>query len=124
MNIDNQISTDLLRREIGVRIANMRVLAHLKQSELAERSGISRFCLSRIENGIGGVNFDSVLAVWRQLGILSSLALMLPEPTIPLHDLVKEESRKRKSLPKRVRDRKEKKTSRTWTWGEDMVKGS
>ena len=110
--------------DIGDALRQVRLQRNLSQKEVAERSGISRFCLSRIENGIGGVNFDSVLAVWRQLGILPSLTLMLPEPTIPLHDLVKEESRKRKSLPKRVRDRKEKKTSRTWTWGEDMVKGS
>ena len=107
MKIDNNIETKLLRKEIGARIANCRILAHIKQSELAERSGISRCCLSRLENGVGGVSFDSVLEVMRQLKMLPSLNLTFPEPTIPLHELVEKEKKARITLPARVRSRKE-----------------
>ena len=106
MKIDNNLETQLLRKEIGARIANCRILAHIKQSELAERSGISRCCLSRLENGVGGVSFDSVLEVMRQLKMLPSLNLTFPEPTIPLHELVEKEKRSRITLPARVRSRK------------------
>ena len=106
MKIDNNIETKLLRKEIGVRIANCRILAHIKQSELAERSGISRCCLSRLETGVGGVSFDSVLEVLRQLKMLPSLNLAFPEPTIPLHELVEKERKAQIVLPARVRSRK------------------
>ena len=107
MKIDNNIETKLLRKEIGARIANCRILARIKQAELAERSGISRCCLSRLENGVGGVSFDSVLEVMRQLKMLPSLNLTFPEPTIPLHELVEKEKKARITLPARVRSRKE-----------------
>ena len=106
MKIDNNIEARLLRKEIGARIANCRILAHIKQSELAERSGISRCCLSRLENGVGGVSFDSVLEVLRQLKMLPSLNLTFPEPTIPLHELVERERKAQFVLPARVRSRK------------------
>ena len=108
MKIDNNLETQLLRKEIGARIANSRILARIKQSELAERSGISRCCLSRLENGVGGVSFDSVLEVLRQLKMLPSLNLAFPEPTIPLHELVEKERRDQIVLPARVRSRKAK----------------
>ena len=106
MKIDNNIETQLLRKEIGARIANCRILAHIKQAELAERSGISRCCLSRLENGVGGVSFDSVLEVMRQLKMLPALNLTFPEPTIPLHELVEKERKAQIILPARVRSRK------------------
>ena len=106
MKIDDNIEIRLLRKEIGARIANCRILAHIKQTELAERSGSSRCCLSRLENGVGGVSFDSVLEVMRQLKMLPSLNLTFPEPTIPLHELVKKEKKARITLPARVRERK------------------
>ena len=122
MKIDNNIETKLLRKEIGARIANCRILAHIKQAELAERSGISRCCLSRLENGVGGVSFDSVLEVMRQLKMLPSLNLTFPEPTIPLHELVEKEKKARITLPTRVRDVKTKPVAKTGRpkWGDEQ----
>ena len=122
MKIDNNIETKLLRKEIGARIANCRILAHIKQTELAERSGISRCCLSRLENGVGGVSFDSVLEVMRQLKMLPSLNLTFPEPTIPLHELVEKERKAQIVLPARVRDAKTKPVAKTGRpkWGDEQ----
>ena len=122
MKIDNNIETKLLRKEIGARIANYRILAHIKQAELAERSGISRCCLSRLENGVGGVSFDSVLEVLRQLKLLPSLNLTFREPTIPLHELVERERKSKIVLPVRVRDRKVKSElkAKRPKWGDEQ----
>lgn len=106
MKIDEKLEIGLVRRELGLRLANRRILAQIKQSELAARCGISRGCLSRIENGTGGVSLNSVLEVFRQLGLLPALDSALPEPTIPLHELVQKEKRAQIVLPVRVRDRK------------------
>ena len=122
MKIDNNIEAKLLRKEIGARIANCRILAHIKQTELAERSGISRCCLSRLENGVGGVSFDSVLEVMRQLKMLPSLNLTFPEPTIPLHELVEKEKKSRITLPARVRDAKARPVAKMGRpkWGDEQ----
>ena len=120
MKIDNSLETQLLRKEIGARIANCRILAHIKQSELAERSGISRCCLSRLENGVGGVSFDSVLEVLRQLKMLPSLNLTFPEPTIPLHELVEKERKAQIVLPARVRSRKHMVNVGRPKWGDEQ----
>ena len=124
MKIDNNIETQLLRKEIGARIANCRILAQIKQSELAKRSGISRCCLSRLENGVGGVSFDSVLEVLRQLKMLPSLNLTFPEPTIPLHELVEKERKAQIVLPARVRSRKVKPVVNIGRpkWGDEQEK--
>ena len=108
MKIDNSITVENLRKEIGRRIANRRMLHRLTQSELAERSGISRFCLSRLENGVGGIGFDSVLTVWRHLDLLPGLNMALPEPTVPLQELVRYEQRGRVKLPQRFRAKRKK----------------
>ena len=123
MKIDNNLEHNLLRREIGVRIANRRILVHLKQAELAKRCGISRCCLSRIENGVGGVSFDSLLEVMRQLELLPALNVAFPEPTIPLHELVQKEKRSQIVLPMRVRDRKADQTAKGSgrpKWGDEQ----
>ena len=120
MKIDNNLETQLLRKEIGARIANCRILAHIKQAELAERSGISRCCLSRLENGVGGVSFDSVLEVMRQLKMLPSLNLTFPEPTIPLHELVEKERKAQIVLPARVRSRKSVVNIGRPKWGDEQ----
>lgn len=106
MKISEKLEIGLIRKELGARIANRRILAQIKQSELAARSGISRGCLSRIENGVGGVSLDSVLEVLRHLGLLSSLNAAIPEPTVPLHELVQVARRTQVALPVRVRGRK------------------
>ena len=120
MKIDEQLPDNLLRKEIGARIANVRILSHVKQADLAKRSGISRFCLSRIENGVGGVSFDSVLSVMRQLRLLSALNLVFHEPTIPLHELVRKEKKAQIVLPSRVRShRASQKTGVKKVWGDE-----
>lgn len=93
-----------LAREVGRRIAFLRIRNGLRQEDLAERVGISRFAVSRLEGGQGGMRLESFLAILRQLHVLGRLVIVLPErePT-PLEIAALE--RKAGSLPKRVRKR-------------------
>jgi transcriptional regulator with XRE-family HTH domain len=50
-------------------LAAWRRLLGLTQSQLADRAGIARETLSRLENGEGGVSLENVLRVLRALGI-------------------------------------------------------
>ena len=91
-----------LLKEVGRRIAGLRISAKMKQEELAVKAGISRYALSRLENGAGGIRLDSFLSVLRCLNALNRLSALLPEPMLtPIQ--VAEMEKRIKARPKRVR---------------------
>ena len=84
--------------EIGQQLAAWRKLRGLTAAEVAQRAGIARSTLSKIESGNSGVSFESVLRVAQVLGILESVVLSTdPYET----DLGR--ARADETLPKRVR---------------------
>jgi len=84
--------------EIGAHLATWRKLQRLTAQQLAERAGIARSTLSKLENGDSSVGFDVVLRVARALGVLQRLEDALD----PLEtDLGRARADER--LPKRVR---------------------
>ena len=60
-------------RTIGENIRTWRKLHHLTLDQVADRAGIARSTLQRIENGDGGVSIQAVLNVARALGILDQM---------------------------------------------------
>ncbi|MCS5715661.1 helix-turn-helix domain-containing protein [Herbiconiux sp. CPCC 205716] len=84
--------------EIGENLAAWRKLQSITSAQLAERAGISRSTLSKIEHGDAGVGLGAVLAVSRALGVLDALV----ESTDPYRtDLGR--ARADEALPLRVR---------------------
>jgi transcriptional regulator with XRE-family HTH domain len=75
-----------------------RRLSGLTQAQLADRSGVSRRTLTRLEHGDGGVSLENLLRILRALGILELL-------TKALDPYESEVGRMRinESLPQRVR---------------------
>ena len=77
-----------------------RKLRGLAQAQLADRAGISRDTLARLEGGDGGVSVENLLRILRALGVLDALPRALdPYET----DLGRMRSLER--LPQRVRTR-------------------
>lgn len=56
--------------QIGTHLANWRKLYGLKLEDVAQRAGITRQTVARIEAGDPGVRFEHVLRVCRAVGIL------------------------------------------------------
>ena len=106
-----------LLKEVGRRIASLRISARMKQGELAAKAGISRYAMSRLENGAGGIRLDSFLSVLRCLNALNRLSVLLPEPTLtPIQ--VAELEKRVKTQPKRVRSARIVKAS---AWGDGVA---
>ena len=119
MNTIDETSDSALLREIGRRIAYLRINARMKQEELAEKAGLSRYALSRLENGAGGIRLDSFLSVLRCLNVLNKLSLVLPPPTLtPIQ--IAEMNRRIKVEPKRVRSKRNNSAKRVWGDGEPI----
>ncbi len=91
-----------LLKEIGKRIAHLRISARVTQDELARKAGVSRFSLQRLEKGVGGIRVETFFSVLRALGVLDALSVVLPEPSLTPLQLADLEGKKVR-LPKRVR---------------------
>lgn len=83
---------------IGEQLVAWRKLQGLTAAQVAERAGITRTTLRRVETGDAGVSFRVLLAVARALGVLDAIvAATDPYET----DLGR--ARADEALPKRVR---------------------
>jgi len=60
-------------KDIGEQLRTWRKLLRLTLAQVADRAGIARSTLQRIEKGDGGVSFQAVLSTARALGILDAL---------------------------------------------------
>ena len=120
MKITEHLTDEGLLIEMGKRIAHLRVVRGLRQEDLARRCGISRFALSRLENGAGGVRLESFLSVLRQLGVLPRMELVLDEISLtPLQEAALESAKA--SFPKRVCLKKRNSNGGLRKWGDGVT---
>ena len=91
-------AVDSAAREIGAHLATWRKLQRLTAQQLAERAGIARSTLSKLENGDSSVGFDVVLRVARAVGVLQQL-----EDALDPLETDRGRARADERLPQRVR---------------------
>lgn len=103
--IRNAMTDEAIAKELGQRLARVRINAELTQDELAEAIGVDRGRVSRLENS-GSGKLSTVVAVLRHLDRLDLLEQWLPEGTLisPLKQL--EGEMKKPSERQRVRKRR------------------
>jgi transcriptional regulator with XRE-family HTH domain len=85
------------QRRIGEELGTWRRLRRLTAAQVADRAGISRHTVMRLENG-EGASLENVLRVTRALGVLDSLVAALDPYATDVGRLRSEEA-----LPERVR---------------------
>jgi transcriptional regulator with XRE-family HTH domain len=88
-------------RQIGTDIAVWRKLRGLTSAQVADRAGISRETISRLEGGAGTVSLENVLRVARALGIMDGVVGTFDPYASDVGRL-----RADQSLPQRVRHRR------------------
>jgi transcriptional regulator with XRE-family HTH domain len=84
-------------RRMGSDLGTWRRLRHLTAAQVADRAGVSRHTVMRIERG-AGASLESVLRVARALGVLDQVASALDPFGTDVGRLRSEEA-----LPQRVR---------------------
>lgn len=87
--------------EVADGITGWRKLRGLTQAQLADRAGVNRTTVLRLEKGDGGVGIENLLRVLRALGILDVLPRALDPYESDLGRLRADEQ-----LPQRVRPRR------------------
>ncbi|WP_166969857.1 helix-turn-helix domain-containing protein [Brevibacterium atlanticum] len=84
--------------EIGTSVRQWRLMQSLKAEEVAERAGISRSTLQKIERGEPGVSVGAVLSVMQALGQLDHIVEAFDPLSTDIGRL-----RSAEKLPSRVR---------------------
>lgn len=125
MRISADLTDAAVVRALGERIERQRIEAGLTQAELAERAGIGKRTLERVEAG-RGAELVTLIRILRALNALEGFERLLPElPPSPIEQL-KLQGRQRKRVS-HARNRSEAPGNRLevrdsaptkpWTWG-------
>lgn len=89
------------QRELADHVATWRKLRGMTQAQVADRAGVSRGTLRRLEHGDGGVSTEGLLRVLYALGVLDGIGSALDPHATDLGRMRSDEQ-----LPKRVRPRR------------------
>lgn len=101
-------------RDIGRRIAQIRLSRNLTQAGLAEETGASERSIKRLEAG-ENTTLDTLLRVLIALNLADRLLLALPNPAIRPAERVRHVGRERR----RARESHAAPKATAWAWGEE-----
>lgn len=87
---------------LGVRLKHQRILKHLKQSELAEMTGLSLGSIKTIENR-GSASFESLIKVAIALDLQEEFKNLFEPKVQSIEQLEKLENLLQTKIPRRVR---------------------
>jgi transcriptional regulator with XRE-family HTH domain len=88
MTISGDLSDDAVMKELGRRLAQLRIDSNYTQEYLAQRAGIGKRTLERLEKGMQ-VQTSSLVRVLRSLGQLDILEGLLPATDIRPMDMLR-----------------------------------
>ena len=104
-----------IEKELGKRLKRRRLDRNFSQTELAERSGLSRRTITAIERGEGST-LTTLLAILRALDALDTLDSFLPDPGIsPIAMLKLQESPRKHAYKVRKKN-----PDGEWKWGDEQ----
>ena len=115
MRISADLTDDSVLAELGQRLAARRIALRLSQAALAERAGLGKRTVERIEAG-HSAQLTGWIRLLRALELLPALDALVPEESLSPLAALERQSRR----PQRVR-RSESKvddTAADWTWGD------
>lgn len=119
MRITDQLTDEAVLAEIGNRLSRWRLERNLSQAEFADRAGLARRTVQRLEDG-ESVQLPSFIRVLRALGMSESLDQLLPEPVPSPIERLKSDGRRRR----RARGGKaDESPDEPWVWGDDREGG-
>ncbi|MBN2293759.1 MAG: helix-turn-helix domain-containing protein [Pirellulales bacterium] len=117
MKIDTRTTPQQALSELAARITQRRIELGLTQAEAAQRAGVGKRTIERIEAG-GDTQLSTLIRLLRILDLSDRLDLLIPESTVSPMEMLKRQSARPKRAPrKKSTDVKESK--KPWTWGDE-----
>jgi DNA-binding XRE family transcriptional regulator len=113
MKIVKLLADEAILRELGRRLAGVRMERNLTQAALAEQAGVSKRTVERLEAGEVATQLTSFLRVCRALDWLERFDSLLPESTPgPMAQLKKQGRQRQRATGPKATEPPPK-----WTWG-------
>ncbi len=114
MRIEGVRTDEAILREVGGRLAARRLARNLTQGQVAEKAGVSKRTVERMESGEVSGRLTGLVRILRALDLLERLDLLVPEVgPEPVEELrMAGKRRKRAAKPRGAGGRK-------WTWGDE-----
>ena len=82
---------------LGEKLQAYRISKNISQKELAEKSGINRVSISKIENG-SPTSISTLIEIMRALDILDNIDLLFPAVVKSPKEILKEEQKAKKRV--------------------------
>jgi len=115
MRFDTNTTDQAILKEIGERVAMVRLNQNLTQANLAEQSGVSKRTVERLEAG-ESVQITSLIRLLRSLGLQQRLEVLFPEPVAsPMAQLKLQGKKRRRASSNEYRRCK----GTGWSWGNE-----
>lgn len=116
MAIAKQMTDEEILRELGERLAKVRLERNLTQAELAQQAGVSKRTVERLEVG-GATQLSSFIRLCRALDLIERFDRVIPEPVpSPIAQVKLHGKARRRASSIKTPDHPLKK----WTWGESI----
>jgi transcriptional regulator with XRE-family HTH domain len=115
MKISNSLNDETVLAELGGRIAEHRINLQLTQAELADRAGVSKRTVERVEAG-ASAQLTGVIRIFRALELLPGFDLLLPPSAPRPTDLLKRKGKARQRASSRSGSKTE---DKPWSWKDD-----
>jgi transcriptional regulator with XRE-family HTH domain len=104
VRITGEESDEAILRELGGRIARIRLRRNITQDDLATEAGVSAQTVRNIEEG-RPARLVSMVRVLRALGIAGGLQALVPEPTPSPIEMLDMQGRQRRRASRRGANR-------------------
>jgi transcriptional regulator with XRE-family HTH domain len=115
MRFDTNTTDQAILKEIGERVAMIRLNQNFTQANLAEQAGVSKRTVERLEAG-ESVQVTSLIRLLRSLGLQQRLEVLFPEPvSSPIAQLKFQGKKRRRASSKELRSSK----GTGWSWGDE-----
>jgi len=113
MKITGIETNELILKELGQRIKDIRISMSLKQEELALKAGVSIRTVVRLEAG-DNIKLESFFNILRVLNCIQNVELLMPEQTITPEMIFNKEQKRQRASSKQKKEYKS-----SWKWGDE-----
>lgn len=115
MKIEKQTTPETILLELGKRIAHRRIERGMTQAQSAEKAGVGKRTLERIESG-EDIQLTTFIRLLRILDLADNLDQLIPETAPSPMELLKHQAKPRK----RAAAHKLNKPKKSWKWGDEQ----
>jgi transcriptional regulator with XRE-family HTH domain len=116
MKLAKQATDEAVLRELGARLAKVRLERNFTQTQLAEQAGVSKSTVQRLESGGVATQLSGFIRVCRVLDLIERFELLLPEPVPSPVAQLKQRGKKRQRASAA---RAVKPSAKKWQWGDE-----